>query len=117
MENENTRDKTKPPEETHTPCTPFIVTVCPIQTPSPTTLPKEMTDYSNPHMVATTVPCNCSQPTTNSEVKCSDSQAMGAVIGILMVLLVVMTTGYIYICWNNMKKRGGLRIISKQIAR
>jgi hypothetical protein len=42
---------------------------------------------------------------------------MGAVIGILMVLLVVMTAGYIYICWNNMKKRGGLRIISKQIAR
>ena len=55
-----------------------------------------------------------------SEVECSDMvsiQAMGAMIGILVVLLVAMTSGYIYICWNNMKKRGGLRIISKQMAR
>ena len=56
----------------------------------------------------------------HSEVECSDMvsiQAMGAMIGILVVLLVVMTSGYIYICWNNMKKGGGLRIISKQMTR
>ena len=55
-----------------------------------------------------------------SEMECSDMvsiQAMGAMIGILVVLLVVMTSGYIYICWNNMKKGGGLRIISKQMTR
>ena len=78
------------------------------------------TKSEDPH-----TPTVCTPPTVTNNVKdrkmeCSDMvsiRTMGAVIGIFVVLLVVMTSGYIYICWNNMKKRGGLRIISKQMTR
>ncbi len=86
-------------EEIHTPCTPATVTVCPTPSLDPST-----TD-SQP--VATTVLC--------SDI--ASIQAMEAVIAIFVVLLVAMTSGYIYICWNNVKKRGGIRIISKQMTR
>jgi hypothetical protein len=86
-------------EEMHTPCTKATVTVCPTPSLDPST--------TDPQPVAPTVLCS----------DMASIQAMGAVIGIFVALLMVMTSGYIYICWNNVKKRGGLRIISKQIAR
>ena len=91
----------------HTLCTPATVTVCPTQTPIGAT---------DPQLTATTVQHTNSD--SDRKVECSDRvsvQAMGAVIGLLVALLVVMSAGYIYICWS-MKKRGELRIISKQMA-
>ena len=96
-------------------CTLATITVCPTQTPS------LRETNNNPQLVTTTVPC--SQHTNNDndrKMECAyitSIQAMGAVTGLLIVLLVVMTSGYIYICWTHMKKRGGLRIISKQMTR
>ena len=127
--NENKiESETKSSEDPLTPCTPATVTVCPKQTISPdrsTNNPhKGATCYSSPQIMATTAATVQYSLSTNSDndrkMECSDTvsiQAMGAVTGILVVLLVVMTSGYIYICWNNMKKRGGLRIISKQMTR
>ena len=89
----------------HTLFTPATVTVCPTQTPDPS---------------PTTVLCSQNTDSdSDRKLKCSDRvsvQAMGVVVGLLVALLVVMSAGYIYICWN-MKKRGELRIISKQMTR
>ena len=39
---------------------------------------------------------------------------LGAVVGLLVVLLVVVTTGWVWTCWV-MMKRGGIIISSKQV--
>ena len=143
---EASNSTTEPLEISHTMCTPATVTVCPTQTPSlmkadpPTHSPTGATD-NNVNTSIKTIPTSCSiwnKATTitktstmvittvlctnnNDERKkeCIDMtsiQAMGAVTGLLIVILAIMTTGYLYICWN-MKKRGGIRSSLKQMAR
>ena len=111
------KDKGSTPE--HALCTPATVTVCPTQTTSLTKAASSTTDLeaTDPQLAATTVQHTDSD--SDRKVECPDRvsvQAMGAVIGLLVALLVVMSVGYIYICWS-IKKRGELRIISKQMAR
>jgi hypothetical protein len=74
-------NKTGSFEEEHTPCTPATVTVCPIQTPSPIKPDPSTTD-----------------PPIGADM--ISTQAMGAVTGILIVLLLLMTSGYIYIYYT-----------------
>ena len=76
---------------------------------------------NSPQLVVTTVLCSQHTDSDINErnMECTDMtsiQAMGAVMVLLIVLLVVMTSGYMYICWN-MKKSGRLRTISKQMTR
>ena len=44
------------------------------------------------------------------------SSGLGALVGILVVALIIVSTGWIWTCWT-MKKKGRMKVNSKQQAR
>ena len=42
------------------------------------------------------------------------SSGLGALVGILVVALVIVSTGWIWTCWT-MKKKGGMKVNSEQV--
>ena len=130
-----TEGKSQPWETLNIMCTPATVTVCPKQGFSSTwrqnssvCVPASSTRATNratiikmSTVVITTAQCTPYASSNDTlKIECTQMRstilAMGAVTGILVVLLVVMTAGYMFICWR-MKKKGGIRITTKQMTR
>ena len=68
----------------------------------------------------TTVPCSRTVPTDNIQQENESvvyqsqcSQALGAILGLVVVVLAVVTTGWVWTCWI-MKKKGGTKTTSNK---
>ena len=62
---------------------------------------------SVPTYAYTSTPASCSQDTISRT-------ALGSMVGLLIVLLAVVTTGWVWTCWI-MKKQGQMRIVNSSV--
>ena len=56
---------------------------------------------------------SCHQPAMTGGSSSSASTALGILLGIFMVLLVLVTIGWVWTCWS-MKRQGGMKITSRK---
>ena len=69
-------------------------------------------------MSVSMAPCSHTVPVDDMEQlngsaanQCQPTQALGALLGLVVIVLVVVVTGWVWTCWI-MKKRGGIKITS-----
>jgi hypothetical protein len=112
-------------------CTPSITSTKAIPQPFPSSQygpfsTKEVVTATSTKIVAKTitsvtmVPCSSTVPTDNTQQQnesiinqSQSSQALGALLGLVVVVLAIVITGWVWTCWV-MKKRGGMKIISNE---
>ena len=104
------------------PTTVVVPTTVPIQCPRvvPTTTVTLTTMLSSrpqictPNTMTVTVFRSSDQPAmTGGGSSSASTTALGILLGIFVVLLVLVTIGWVWTCWI-MKKRGGMKITSRQ---